>query len=87
MLEIQNKSSRPVRISLPGGKTLHLGPAQSAQIADNAAEHPGIQKLVADGVIEILGEGEKLTGSTDSGGAKRRTQGGAKSIRRAQGDR
>jgi hypothetical protein len=87
MLEIQNKTSRPIRVPLPGGKTLHLGPAQSAQIADNAAEHSGIQKLVADGVIEILGEGEKPTGPTESGGGQRRTKDGTKSIRRAQGDR
>lgn len=88
MKEIRNKTGRPIRVPLPLGKTLHLGPAQTAQLADNAVEHPGIKKLLADGAIEILGEGEKSIGGRSSASARERTHGAAKSIRRGgAGDR
>jgi hypothetical protein len=54
---ILNKTPLPMRIQLGGGKTLHLGPAKTGQIADAAAERASIQKLVKEGKIEILGEG------------------------------
>ena len=87
MKEIRNMTKRPIRIPLPGGKTLFLGPAQVAQIADNAAEHAGVEKLVADGSIEILGKGERVNGPRGSETAQARSQGGAKSFRRGTGDR
>ena len=87
MKEIRNKTQRPMRIPLPGGKTLFLGPAQVAQIADSAAEHPGVEKLVEDGSIEILGKGERVSGPKGSGTAQARSQGGAKTFRRGTGDR
>lgn len=87
MKEIRNKTSRPIRIGLPGGKTLHLGPSQVAQIADHAADHPEIQKLVTEEVIELLGEGERSTENRGPGAAKERTRGNLKSFRRGQGDR
>ncbi len=87
MKEIRNKTNRPIRIPLPGGKTLFVGPAQVAQIADNAAEHPNVEKLVEDGSIEILGKGERVTGPKGSDSAQARSQGGAKSFRRGTGDR
>jgi len=59
MKEIRNTSAMPIRVPLPGGKTLHLGPKKVAQIADGAAEHPAIKKLVEAGSVEILGEGER----------------------------
>jgi hypothetical protein len=59
MKEILNTSAMPLRIPLPGGKTLHLGPKKVAQIADNATEHPAIQKLIKDGSVKVLGEGER----------------------------
>jgi hypothetical protein len=87
MKEIRNKTSRPLRVSLPGGKTLHLGPAQVAQIADKAADHPGMQKLIKDGSIEILGDGERVIGTKGPGGVHEETHGSTKSFRRGQGDR
>ena len=58
MKTVRNKTHQPIRVPLPRGKVLHLGPKMDAQIADNAVEHAGLQKLVKAGTIEILGEGE-----------------------------
>ena len=38
MRTIVNKTTRPLRVPLPGGKVLHLGPKKSGQIADPAAD-------------------------------------------------
>lgn len=57
MKTIVNKTGKPLRVSLPGGKVLHLGPRKSGQIADNASEHGSVRKLIEDGTLEIQGEG------------------------------
>jgi hypothetical protein len=57
MKTIVNKTTRPLRVPLPGGKTLYLGPKKNGQIADPAAEHPALRKLVDAGEITIQGEG------------------------------
>jgi len=54
---VRNKTARPMKVALPGGKTLHLGPQKTGQIADAALERPAVQKLVKAGDLEILGEG------------------------------
>ena len=87
MKEIRNKTTKPVRVPLPRGKTLHLGPSQVAQVADRATDMKAIQKLIADGQIEIVGDGERVSTKESSGSLRSRTQGGAKSFRRVQGDR
>ena len=87
MKEIRNLTSRPVRVPLQRGKTLHLGPSQVAQVADKATELAGVQKLIADGQIEVVGDGERVATNKSTGAAKSHTQGGGKSIRRVQGDR
>ena len=87
MKEIENKTSRPIRVPLPGGKTLFLGPSKVAQIADNAVEHPEIQKLAKEGSIVILGEGERATGDREPDHVRGQTRGNTKSFRRGQGDR
>jgi hypothetical protein len=86
---IRNKTPQPLRVPLPGGKVLHLGPRKEAQIADNAAEHAGLQKLVQAGSIEILGEGERLeSGGPMASEAPERTSGRGKSpFRRGSGER
>ena len=65
---ISNKTPRPLRVPLPRGKTLHLGPKKTGQIASEDAEHPPLKKLVEAGEIEILGEGHA---GTVGGGAGR----------------
>lgn len=88
MRDVRNKTMRPLRIPLPGGKVLHLGPQKVAQIADNALEHAGVQRLVKDGRIEILGKGER----SESGGTTSSMPGQSSSqarspFRRGHGER
>ena len=61
MTTISNKTQRPVRVPLPSGKVLHLGPGKTGQISSNAVEHPQLKALVDTGTIEILGEGTERT--------------------------
>ncbi|MBI3450359.1 MAG: hypothetical protein HY049_15770 [Acidobacteria bacterium] len=69
MKNIRNKTKSPLKIPLPQGRTLHLGPMKTGQIADAAVEKPAIQKLIKDGHLELLGEGETLSSSGDASGA------------------
>ncbi len=78
MREVLNKTMQPVRIPLPGGRVLHLGPGKVAQIADNAAQHPSVQRLVESGTIEVLGEGERVEGSGNSASITKPTPGRSK---------
>ena len=57
MHSIVNKTHIPLKIPLPRGKVLHLGPDKTGQINDHAVEHPPLQKLVEAGKVEILDEG------------------------------
>ena len=87
MKEIRNKTPKPVRVPLQRGKTLFLGPSQIAQVADNATELAGFQKLIADGQIELVGDGGKVATNDGPGVTKSSTKGGSKTFRRSQGDR
>jgi hypothetical protein len=57
MKTIVNRTHKPLKIRLHGGKVLHLGPAKSGQIGDDAADEPGVRRLVEAGEVEILGDG------------------------------
>ena len=87
MKEIRNKTAKPVRVPLKLGKTLFLGPSQTAQVADNATESAGFQKLIADGQIELVGDGGKVATGNGPGVTKSSTKGGSHTFRRSQGDR
>jgi hypothetical protein len=52
----------PVRVPLPGGKTLHLGPAKTGQISDQAAEGRAVSRLIEQGTIELLGGEDRAGG-------------------------
>lgn len=56
MKSVINKTHKPIKIALPGGKTLHLGLAGRGQIPDSALERPAFKKLVEAGEIEVLDE-------------------------------
>ena len=56
MKNVENKTHRPIKVPLPGGKFLHLGPGKTGQIADGAVDRPAIKKMVEAGEIEILAE-------------------------------
>jgi hypothetical protein len=68
MKTIVNKSTRPLRVPLPGGKVLHLGPGKTGQIADGASEHPALRKLIDAGTIQIRGDGGADTGGGEGPG-------------------
>lgn len=88
MQSIRNLTSAPLRISLPGGKTLHLGPGKIAQVEDRATESAGLKRLVEAGSIEILGEVEHQEGFAGTGPGAEQTQGRSKSpFRRRSGER
>lgn len=61
MPTITNKTHLPLRVPLPGGKTLHLGPGKTGQVSPKAIEHPGLKKLVDAGKIEITDEHQTRT--------------------------
>lgn len=53
---IRNITTRPLRVSLPGARVLHLGPGHTGQVSDDAQRSPSFRKLVERGEIEVLGE-------------------------------
>lgn len=79
MRTVKNLSASPLRIPLPGGKTLHLGPGKSASIRDSAADHPGLKKLCDDGQVEL---GEVTAGGTPAAGLSTIGAHGASAARR-----
>ena len=53
---IRNQTQRPLRVPLPHGKVLHLGPKRTGEIADHL-DHPPLKKLIDAGEIEVVGDG------------------------------
>ena len=51
-----NKTQRPVRIALPRGKTLHLGPGGRGRIHDDALERPALKKMIEAGQVEVISD-------------------------------
>ena len=88
MKTIKNKTSRPLRVPLPRGKTVHLGPAKSGQITAEAAEYAGLKKLIDAGDIELVDEaaagGDMSAGGPRGRAAQGHTSGGGN---RRSGDR
>ena len=62
MRTVRNVTQLPVRVPLPGGKTLHLGPGKTGQISDQAADGKPVQRLVEQGTIELLGGADRSSG-------------------------
>lgn len=88
MKTVINKTVAPLRVPLPRGKSLHLGPKKSGQIADGAADHAAVKKLVDAGKIEIFDGGEAPRGGVgESSSPHESTHGHTKSGVRKSGDR
>ena len=62
MKTIVNKTTKPIKVPLSGGKVLHLGPLKTGQIGDQASEAPAILRLIESGAIGILGAGSPRGG-------------------------
>jgi len=89
-MDIRNKTPRPLKISLPGGKVLRLGPRMTGQISPKAAQHEAVKKLLEDGVIEVIGDGgtKGVGGSVnDSGGGPSQAGPAGGGAMRRSGDR
>ena len=54
MKTVTNKTKKPLRLNLPGGKTLFLGVTQRAPLRDDALDHPAVKKLLEEGAIEVF---------------------------------
>lgn len=67
-MEITNKTRRPIKVPLPEGKKLFLGPGKSAQIQAKAADHPPLKELLEAGDLE-LGETNTRKGSGTTDGS------------------
>ena len=88
MATVSNKTQKPLSVPLPGGKTLHLGPGRSGEIASKACEHAQLKKLVEAGEIEILGEGLRPSDGIRGARTGRPSMGHASGISgRRSGDR
>ena len=61
---ITNKTNKPLSISLPGGKRLHLGPGKTGQVAPSAATAGSIKKLIEAGEIEFSQDDSQRSGGT-----------------------
>jgi len=54
MPTIRNLTVKPIKVPLPAGKTLRLGPKADGIVRDNAVVHGGLVRMVEAGTIEIL---------------------------------
>ena len=68
-MDVCNKTRRPLRVPLPGGRKVHIGPGKTAQISPKAADHPPLKKLIEAGELEIQGGGRHGTdlGTSNTG--------------------
>jgi hypothetical protein len=67
MKTVTNQTGGPLKVPLPQGKILHLGPRQKGQIADPAAEHPPLMKLVEEGKLKVEDDAGGRRGGHESG--------------------
>ena len=54
--KIRNATHDPLRVPLPQGKILHLGPNQTGQISHKDVDHEPFQKLVEAGKVVVEDE-------------------------------
>jgi hypothetical protein len=88
MKTVVNKTHAPLKVPLPYGKSLRLGPNKTGQIADSAAEHPALKKLIEAKKIEVFDGGTTSKGAGGDGSARHEvTHGHAQSGIRKSGDR
>ena len=68
MKSIKNTTRSPLAVPLPRGKKLRLGPGKIGEIADGAAKHPPLLKMVKAEQLEILDSGASSIGHAADGG-------------------
>jgi len=66
MFTVVNKTHRPLKVHLPQGKVLHLGPRMKGQISPHVRDSAGVKKLVEAGELEVL-DSAGASGPAESG--------------------
>jgi len=90
MKTVINKTRAPLKVPLPRGKSLHMGPGKSGQIRDEDADHAGLKKLVEAGKLELVEGGHHdagVAGGTTAPHAATQGLGKANFRQRKGGDR
>ena len=54
MKTVRNLTRKPIKVPLPGGKALRLGPGADGMVQDKAAHHPALLRMVEAETISIL---------------------------------
>lgn len=76
MKTIVNKTPSPVRVPLPRGKVLHLGPLKSGQVSHKDLDHEPLKQMIESGQIEVQGDGPGVEATHErSRGPSVRTRG------------
>jgi len=88
-VEIKNTTKRPLKIGLPEGKKLFLGPGAKGNVSNKALEHPPLMKLIECGDVEVLGKESGNTSGSGQNNGVTPSQGGlgGGSAMRRSGDR
>jgi hypothetical protein len=65
MRSIVNKTPKALRVPLPGGRSLFLGPGARGQVPAGALERPAFRKLLDAGDIELLADDQRAFGEAE----------------------
>jgi hypothetical protein len=85
MKSLHNTTPKPLRLKLPGGKTLFLGGLRHANVREDALEHPPVKKLIEAGTLEVVegsatkrgaSGGQSLSGGGQAHGTRAKVQSG-----------
>ena len=68
MATISNTTKKPLRVPLPQGKRLFLGPGKTGEVNAKALDHPPLVKLIEAGEIEIKDGGKRSLSGGGGGG-------------------
>ena len=88
MKTVRNCTARPLKVPLPRGKFLHLGPKNTGSVHPDALERPALKRLLEAGDLEIVDDSTARPegGQAKIGNAATRGYGSGNAFRR-KGDR
>ncbi len=69
MKTVVNKTTKPLKVPLPRGKVLHLGPLKEGQISVHDVDHPPLAKLVEAGELEVRDDGSRAAQAGENAAA------------------
>jgi hypothetical protein len=88
MKVVRNKTRKPIRVPLGQGKVLFLGPGKTGNVSPQAVEREAFVKLIDQGEIELLADGESGGGEgTRAGRVHESTHGNTQRRIQRTGDR